>query len=714
MHTPNDRALSEVPLRAHGPSAALYGRRADFCRQFFHLSTTCTHNHFGAQRSDVVRKEKSIKSTGYELRRYFTPSPLTASQAPKLKKKRAQGPEVLPLTYLRLLEQQERDVHLLQANAQTAANRATALRTFLRANALHPEDVVGNEMRLSHPTAVARMTQALAQEGRSGRNIANTCSALRYFREAVVAYDTNQAILAEEPTPFARALKGVIGSSPIKQVARNTHIPPAMLSGWLAGKQPRPSNVGYIKRLESFFGLEENILVSLAGAKFRNLKAKRSEVATTSEYNKTAHALAQHQYCCKPEPGSALQSQWFDFLRYKTAAVPRFRRGRNAKWRFSPNPSMRPTDNNWWGFIDGKEIASAKVNWYRVSSYIGWLELDSALGGKGMPPEKAQTLAWLAVPDYIEEYLDWWKSRIGKRNRGTTIFLGLLGTLVRPRFGYLRQRNEMMKTLPEEYHSEECESLCERQYTLIEQLRSAYAEEIEVSRDSFEPIRSIIALPQPMEAAIDMVQRMRASRPINSPGKEAIWARDLALVKLLLSNPLRRSNIAHLTWRADNTGELYQRADKSWWIRIGRTKFKNTRGAAGDSVYDVQLQETAWRDIERYIFEFRPKLLKFPSDLVFISRPMHTTTEHKPWFDFSHTIYRLTVRYIPQCTGFRAHAFRHLVATSILKTPGGTHKTAAKILNDRVATVERHYDGLTSNDGAEEMGRLLGHCFNRM
>jgi integrase len=661
-----------------------------------------------------VSKEKSIKSRGYELRRYFTPASLTASQTPKMKKKRAQGPEVIPLTYLRLLEQQERDVQLLQANAQTAANRATALRTFLRANALHPEDVVGNEMRLLYPAAVDRMTRALTKEGRSTRNIGNTCSALRHFREAVVAYDTNQAILAEEPTPFVRALKSVLAASPIRQIARQVCIPHAMLCGWLLGKQPRPSNVGYITRLESFFGLEKDSLVSLAGAKFRNLKAKRSEVGTTIEYNKTVHALVQHQYCCRPEPGSVLQARWLEFLRYKTAAVPRLRRGRNGKWRFSPNPSMKPTSRNWWGFIDGKEIASAKVNWYRVSSYIGWLELDTELGGKGMPPEKAQTLAWLAVPDYIEEYLDWWKSRIGKRNRGTTIFLGLLGTLVRPRFGYLRQLNAMMSYLPKEYHSEDWDSLCERQFTLIEKLDSAFEGEIEVSRDSFEPIRKIIALPQPMEAAIDMVQRMRAARPINSPGKEAIWGRDLALVKLLLSNPLRRSNIAHLTWRADNTGQLYQRDDKSWWIRIPKKNFKNTKGAAGDSIYDVQLQESAWRDIERYIFEFRPKLIKFPTDLAFISRPMHTTTEHKPWFDFSHTIYRLTVRYIPQCTGFRAHAFRHLVATSILKAPGGTHKTAAKILNDRVATVERHYDGLTSNDGAEEMGRLLGHCFNRM
>jgi hypothetical protein len=89
-------------------------------------------------------------------------------------------------------------------------------------------------------------------------------------------------------------------------------------------------------------------------------------------------------------------------------------------------------------------------------------------------------------------------------------------------------------------------------------------------------------------------------------------------------------------------------------------------------------------------------------------------TEHRPWAGVSPKVYALTGKYIPQCSGFSAHAFRHIVATSILKAPGGTHKTAAKVLNDRVATVEKHYDGLTSNDGASEMGRLLESQFNRM
>lgn len=104
--------------------------------------------------------------------------------------------------------------------------------------------------------------------------------------------------------------------------------------------------------------------------------------------------------------------------------------------------------------------------------------------------------------------------------------------------------------------------------------------------------------------------------------------------------------LASLTWRADNTGELYQRLDKSWWIRISRTKFKNVKGAAGDGDYDSQVHASAWRDIERYLFIFRPKLLREPTDLIFLVRPSHGITEHRPWEGLSQHIAKLTARYL--------------------------------------------------------------------
>lgn len=661
-----------------------------------------------------MKEAKPNKSTGYEICRYFTPSSLTASQTPKRKKVRAYGRHMPPLTYQNLLDEQTRKVQLEGLNEQTAANRATALRGFLKANHLSVADVVGDEMRLKHPEALERFLDELENAGRSRRAITNSRSALRPWREAVIEHDTAVALANQEGTPFSQAVKSVMADTPVERAAKQAGVPKDMLRGWLLGKQPRPSSVKYLHRLESFFGLERNSLVTLAGVKPRGYKPQLGGPPAPIEYNQKVLALSLAHYCLKPRAESPLRAQWADFVRYKTAAAPALKRTKRGKWRFSPCPLGPATDATWWAFLDGQEVASARVAWARTSSYLGWLTLPRDCGGKGVPEEAIHTLAWLAVPDYLEEYLDWCKARIGKRNGAVTHCLALVASLVRPRFGYLRQRKELQATLPARYQHEDWDAMCERQFELTQQLVSAYQSEIEVSRDSFEPIRQLVELPQPMDAIVDMVRRMRADRPVGRPRQEAAWSRDLVLIKLLLSNPLRRRNMAHLTWRADNTGELYQRTDKSWWIRIPKTKFKNRNGAAGDSVYDCQVQRSAWGDIERYLFIHRPKLLREPSDLVFLTNRSGRNIHHRPWVELSARVHYLTEKYVPRCSGFGAHAFRHILATSILKADGGTHKTAARVLNDRVATVEKHYDGLTSNDGAAEMGRLLQVQFSQM
>ena len=362
----------------------------------------------------------------------------------------------------------------------------------------------------------------------------------------------------------------------------------------------------------------------------------------------------------------------------------------------------------------GVEVPSARINWYKTASYLGWLSLDKSEGGLGMANEVAETMGWLAVPDHIEQYVEWHRKRVGALNRGVRQFFGFIGSIVRPEVGYLRQRPELLKTLPEKYWSYDWETLCQRQFELLDQLMQSYKDEIVASRGSMEPLKHILQAPQPMDAMADMIQRIRADRPVGQPRREAFWARDLVLLRMLISNPLRFRMLASLTWRADNTGELYQRSDKSWWIRISRTKFKNVKGAAGDGDYDSQVHASAWRDIERYLFNFRPKLLREPTDLVFLAMPSHGVTEHRPWEGLSRHVAKLTARYLVRCVGIRAHAFRHIVATSILKANGGDYKTAALVLNDRPVTVERHYAWLRSNDGSERMAELLDSSFKRM
>lgn len=677
-----------------------------------------------------MKKKTADKSMTYEKCSYFTPSSITAAQTSKTVGRKARKRFMRqPLTYNELYELQQQRGLLESLNPQTSANRGVALRKFMEANHVCMEDVVGPEMRMDYPAAVARFTSRLEAGGKSARAISNTMSLLRGWKAMVVEIDTIAAQQDDEDNAFVTNLKNLLRGQNIALVARQAGIPLDMLRGWLLGKRPRHSNVKYIVRLERFFAIAPNFLVLLSGAKVPGARVEGVGGETKPiQYRNILGELTRIEFCIKPTLESPLRSQWEKFLEYKTNARNLKKRTRRGKWRVSPCPLMVPSDANWWSFLpvrsgnhsELKEVASARIAWAKVSAYLGWLRLDLDAGGAGIPPADAETLAWLAHPGYIEKYLDWTKARVGARNQGATQFLAFIASLVRPGTGYLSQCPELAKTLPEEHRVESWETMCTSTFEVSQELTAAYDDELEVTRDSFEPIMHILQLPQPMDAVADMVQRMRADRPVTNAKAEAIWSRDIVLIKLLASNPLRLRNLAHLTWRGDNTGELHQRADNSWWLKIHKTKFKNARGAAGDrEYYECQVNPAAWRDIEKYVAVHRPMLMQSTTDLFFLTAnagPIGRKNHGRPipWTELGRRVKELTQRYLYKCAGIGCHAFRHIVATSILKAPGGDFKTAALVLYDRVATVEKHYAFLTANEGGERMSTLLAASFSKM
>ena len=87
---------------------------------------------------------------------------------------------------------------------------------------------------------------------------------------------------------------------------------------------------------------------------------------------------------------------------------------------------------------------------------------------------------------------------------------------------------------------------------------------------------------------------------------------------------------------------------------------------------------------------------------------------HVPWNDLSKRVTELTRRYLWKTGGIGTHSFRHLIGSSILKAAPGEIQTVARVLNDRPATVEKHYARFSSSDGNKRMGEVLGKSFRRM
>lgn len=203
----------------------------------------------------MIRKTLD-KPTTYEVRRYLTPSPIPASQAASSKVRARKTRMTEPVTYQKLFEIQDRLLAQGAVKPQTAANRASVLRSFLRFANVHVDDPVGPEFRMDHSARVREFAAQLEQAGRSTRNVSNTLAALRPWRDLVVSLDTERALAGDNLGPFNGAFKRLMEGQAVRGVARQTGIPLAMLHGWLKGKKPRLSNEKYIRRIELHFGVE--------------------------------------------------------------------------------------------------------------------------------------------------------------------------------------------------------------------------------------------------------------------------------------------------------------------------------------------------------------------------------------------------------------------------------------------------------------------------
>lgn len=661
----------------------------------------------------------TVKTTTYELRRYFVPSSLLASQAAE-KTTRAQkrAPQLNPLTYRDLLDKQAYFVTTEQVNTQTAANRATALRNFLRVNSVCEDDVVGAEMRSGYPEALEKFVLQLQTCGKKSRSITNTRAALSPWRHWVIEDDTLRALDADKPSPFRGALKLLVAAHSVRHVSNQSEVPYAMLLGWLDGKIPRQTNTGLICRLESYFGTEPGALTSLAGHTQSPRYRTTTGQASRNDYRETLGARTQDAYWFRPEQSSPLRAQWSDFARYKTDEVPLLERSSKGAWRISPLPLTPNTPANWYMFIDGQEVASAKAAWAKVGGFLGWLGLAVERGGLNLPAARLHTLAWFAVPGLFQRYLHWRKVRAGdKYNSSAPESLGWVSSLVRAEVGYFPQNPWLRETLPLEYQVGDWASMCVSQMSFCRKMTRSLRGKIEATRDPFVAIGHIVDLPEPMEALVDMIHRLRAHRPIGHIGREAVWSRDMLLLKLLSSNPLRLRQFSHMTWKPDNSGNLRQKLDGSWWILWKIRYFKNSLGAAGDGDYDCPVQASVWPEIERYLFKHRQTLLRSETDLVFLTKvggPVRQEHAHMPWRDLSRRVYELTSRHLWRSDGIGSHAFRHVVGTSIVKAGDGDFATAAAVLNDRLETVKKHYGRFNGQDGSTRMNELLGKSFRRM
>lgn len=605
-----------------------------------------------------------------------------------------------------------------------AANAVSALAMFLQERQIAPTDTVGSTLRLSFYRERDAHIEALRAAGRSNEYVKNRGSLLGRWHRFILELDQEAAALDRAPSPLQRALKAALEGRKIKTVARLAYTPLATLRRWIAGANPRPGLDHYLTRLEEVCELPQRALTDLLP--YNAVRLAESADASKIAYRARLTKLTQDHYQLKPALVIAwLRAEWRDLLAYKTSTfgaghasgkISALERLRGAlaietlaskkQWRLVPPDPSEILDGRWIDVHSGRVCATALIDFNFVSSFMGWAQLSPERGGRGMTAEAVQTLGVFCDQELMEAYLEWRVERSEGINSWVIKFLSFSGMLLHPETGFLLARPDIGARCGFKPAAwlERCGAVHEWTNTY----KSKISELVTPGRNPEDPLRAALNLPMPLDHFVQAIRRMETCWPTTGGEAEAIHARDLMLMALLLSNPLRSLNLKRLTYKPDNTGQLRQNSAGEWRIFIDKGQFKNVKGAAKKD-YDQAVDAAVWPHIRRYLKDYRKMLGDCRPELVFVA----SERPDRPWKSLGNRVRTLTKRYVPNCPGVGPHSIRHIVATSIIMAGGGV-ELAASTLHDMVRTVQKHYALLLASHGDRGRKETLGRTLAQM
>lgn len=190
--------------------------------------------------------------------------------------------------------------------------------------------------------------------------------------------------------------------------------------------------------------------------------------------------------------------------------------------------------------------------------------------------------------------------------------------------------------------------------------------------------------------------------------------RDLLLFAFLCANPLRIRMFSIMKFDEN----LVRMKDGSWRLRFRRGAFKNRKSLECD--YEVGVARELWTMLDRYRKEFHP-ILAGSSEarhvFIIFKNVKNGKSKGAPLNvgALNYTIERLTEQYAPGGMGFGPHAFRHIVATDIIKSdPRMGFMLAATALNDKLETVKREYVHLKTSEFFEPVNAHFSESWNQV
>ena len=263
----------------------------------------------------------------------------------------------------------------------------------------------------------------------------------------------------------------------------------------------------------------------------------------------------------------------------------------------------------------------------------------------------------------------------------------------------------------------------------LRQLGDQIAARARVIRDPWEPIAPLVERDDPLTPVFNALDRMGRDRPDPSSGPMAVAQhdRDHLVISLLMHSRVRLLNLSTLTWKLDNTGHL-RRLKGTWILSIPQEELKNEGSPAlpedgGPLEIELDPDDKELNDaLDRYLVGkgcSRSVILSgTESDSLFAGRQgekLHSGTIRR-------IVKKFSVRYVAECPWreggvpgvlpFGPHAFRHLVATHVMRQTGN-FEAAALSINDAVNTAKKTYAKFESRDGSRFVSGLIKRSVQR-
>lgn len=583
------------------------------------------------------------------------------------------------------------------------ANLNSALNQFMRVCQIEPGSRVGYHLGERFPEHLRRFSEALAREGASPTRIRDCRSLLKRWFDLATS-------LREEARgghlSFRNALSEALAASPLtlKEVARRIGVTTGTLRAWRRGVLPNSRSIPTLRRLELTLGFERDSLLRLIPT--REVRRAICD-APTSQYRVRLRERAQDRYFMPLEDADArFREEWTAFLRYKTEMHTTLERQVRGVWRTRPADTVSRDKRKWYCMTESGRVApTAIISFQRLRALIGYARRAAQSGTLSPNTAAPASLALFASPEIVLGYVNFLFERSGqKRHGGLTATVSLASSLVHPRTGYLSQNEQFAELLRVPVN--QWKAHCEMAFLRFRTVEKSMSMNPEKSRDPWEPIRNLVASAVPIQPVLDGIARARrdlAALPAGSQA-HALAVRDLLLISFMVSNPLRAQNFRAMTYRPDNTGNLYKAPDGSWRLQLPPEAFKNVAGAAKHRHYDTAVDPALTDLLEQWLFEEKPILDPDNGPLVFVS----AANPREPWGRLDRAVRLFSQRYVEGSMGWGPHSLRHLVATTFLKKAPGQYQQVAMLLHDQLKTVLKHYAHLSPEDGLSSWRSLLG------